>query len=362
MFSLAGTIDHFVPRLPPALVGAASLAAVRGVARRLPAAITHWIDIECRLATDRPQVDLIVRVDPRGREILAAQPWPRLTAFARTWADSASPVHRAVSATWLEFDIDRVGVPGDAPASIRPRIFLDLARDAYAAPSATCRLQAIAGALVPFVGEPTPGWLRRGLERCLHHLPPQAYLLYVGLPAQDRIRQVRLCILGLGEPRLAAYLRGVGWPGDIDDLRQHLGRLAGAAGGDGMSVATLHLDLDDHDCVKPALGLEYALARRPQVRGAIRETAFLERLVACGVCDAGKRDALLQWPGCARETLPHALWPSIVMRRLSHVKIVYDPPRAGEAKAYLCGSHERRPALQRRSGDPPLVDRADPAA
>jgi hypothetical protein len=315
--------------------------------------MTHWIDIECRLGADRPQVDLIVRIDRRGRGMLEAQPWPRLAAFARAWADSAATLERAVNAVWLEFDVvDAVGgvlrMAGDEPAPLRPRVFLDLTRDAYAASSAGCRLTAIIDALAPLAGEPAPRWLRRGLERCLRHLPPSAYLLYVGLPAEDSIRHVRLCVLGLGERRVGAYLHAVGWPGHLADLREHLTRLADLPGREAANVATLHFDIDDQERVRPALGFEYALARRPQVRGTIREKSFFDRLVECAACDARKREALLQWPGCSIETLPHAIWPSLVMRRVSHVKIVYDSPSAFEAKAYLCGSHEWRPALQRR--------------
>jgi hypothetical protein len=350
MFSLAGTIDHFAPRLLPPLVGPAASAAVRRVAHQLPAAMTQWIDIECRLAADRPQVDLIVRVDRRGRGLLAAQPWPRLRAFARTWADSATTVHRAVSAVWLEFDVvDSVrGIPADDHTPLRPRVFLDLTREAYAVSPAARRFTAIIDALAPLVGGPAPRWLRRGLERCLRHLPPSAYLLYVGLPAQDHVHHVRVCVLGLGGPRVGDYLRAVGWPGDLDALREHLRRMAGDPEPDAAGIAIVHLDIDDHERVRPALGFEYALARRPQVRGTIGEETFFERLVASAACDARKRDVLRQWPGCAIETLPHAIWPSLVMRRVSHVKIVYAPPGALEAKAYLCGAHEWRPALQRR--------------
>ena len=66
--------------------------------------------------------------------------------------------------------------------------------------------------------------------------------------------------------------------------------------------AILHFDLDDREGVRPALGFEYPLARRPQVRGTIREAAWFEQLVGCGACDVGKRDALLHWPGCSIDT------------------------------------------------------------
>jgi hypothetical protein len=340
MFSLAGTIDHFAPRLSPPLVAPAALVALRRVARQLPATMTHWIDIECRLAAGQPGVDLIVKIDRRRRELLAREPWPRLRELARAWTDSTTTVHRGVSAVWLEFDIDPGVSATGGGGALRPRVFIDLARDAYVSSARDCRLTTILDAVAPLTDEPAPTWLRRGLDTCLSHLPPDAYLLYIGLPAEDHIRHVRVCVIGLGEHRIAGYLRAVGWPGDRARLRQHLARTSGA------QPTIVHLNLGP-DGVPPALGFEYSFARRPQVRGTIEEHGFLDRLVAAGLCDDDKRRALLEWPGCAIETLPHALWPAVVVRRVSHVKIVYDPPSTVEAKAYLCGSHEWRPAVQR---------------
>jgi hypothetical protein len=98
----------------------------------------------------------------------------------------------------------------------------------------------------------------------------------------------------------------------------------------------------------PRAGVELALAREPQVRGRLVETAFLSRLVETGLCTPGRRDALLAWPGTRRCTLPHELWESVMVRRVNCVKLV-SGPQGVEAKAYLLACS--LPAPARRAGD-----------
>jgi hypothetical protein len=69
-----------------------------------------------------------------------------------------------------------------------------------------------------------------------------------------------------------------------------------------------------------------------------------------GLCAPGKRDALLSWPGHCYPIESGDAWPesliidallrranvfSVIGRRLSHVKLLIEDDRIGEAKAYL---------------------------
>jgi hypothetical protein len=193
------------------------------------------------------------------------------------------------------------------------------------------------------VGSPVPAWLSDGVAACLRELPPAAELLYVGLPADERIAAVRLCMLGVDDGRAADYLERVGWRGYVAALRRTLGTISG-----GRHAATrgaiLHLDLTDRG-IGSRIGLEFPFQRRSQVKGVVAETEFLDDLVGRGACTPGKRDAILSWPGCEMAILPHAIWPSLVLRRISHVKVVVDGDGPPEAKAYLCVAHAWRPEL-----------------
>jgi hypothetical protein len=86
--------------------------------------------------------------------------------------------------------------------------------------------------------------------------------------------------------------------------------------------------------------LEYVLARRSQLRGVLAETEFLARLVKMGLCSDEKRAALFEWPGWGWDSMPHECWPSVVVRRVNHVKVLWDVDAPVAAKAYLCFCHE----------------------
>jgi hypothetical protein len=360
-FSLAGTIDHIAARLPHALIAPAALGRVRRLAESFPASLTSWIDLECRLRAGDPQVDLSVRIDARGRQQLAqhsgarlpshAVAWQRVAAFAQAWADPATATYRCVAAVWLEFDL----AEGADPASVPPRMFIDLARHAGGAADGVGPIGALGtvmAALAPVVGPRIPEWLRGGVGRCLEALPPSAELLYVGLPVDERLTSLRLCVLGLNERHCAEYLGAVDCQSHVSSSGRALGTWRGRRRDHAVRGAMLHLDLDDRGRVGSRLGLEYPLRRRPQVMGVIADTDFLAELVACGVCTPDKRDAILAWPGCEVATLPHEIWPSLVMRRVSHVKVVSNREAPPEAKAYLCFAHAPRLAAGVRR--PPL--------
>jgi hypothetical protein len=351
MFSLAGTIDYIAPRLQGALVAPEALTAVRALAESIPASLTSWIDFECRLREGRPQVDLSVRIDRRARDRFArysreraaasgGAAWHRAAALGQAWADPATSTSVAVGGLWLEFDL----AAGIDPATAPPRLFIDFVRQA---PAPADRLDILADALAPITGSPRPEWLRAGIHRCVHALPAAAGIVYVGLPADDRVTAVRLCVIGMDEADAAGYLETVGWPGDVAvlDRRPGSGRARGGI---------VHLDLDDRGGIGSRIGLEYPLRRRPQVKGVVADTALLDHLVASGACAAAKREAMLAWPGCELGVLPHEIWPSLVMRRVSHVKFVCDRDEPFEAKAYLCVAHEWRQELARSV--PPLFE------
>jgi hypothetical protein len=367
-FSLAGTIDCAAAHLPPGLITADAWALVRQIADSLPASLTNWVDFECRLRGDAAQVDVSLRIDRRGRDQLAgharvrsaqsppaARPaWRRVASFTREWADACTSIHRDVDAMWLEFDVD----PRADLAAARPRVFVDLAPHARTAPR---RPGAIASALAPFVGRVAPAWVTGGVARCLAALPPDAGVLYVGLPAGERVATVRLCLRGLDHSRAAEYLGAAGWPGDIADFRRRLAAWHRPGPARFACGAILHVDLDARGGLGSRIGLEYPLRRRPQVKGGVAESGLLDDLVACGACAPAKRDAILAWPGCGMTVLPHELWPSLVLRRISHVKIVYDSGRPIEAKAYCCFAHAWRPRLA-SAYRPPALSAVPPIA
>lgn len=341
MRSLAHTLDALAAYLPPALVTPAGYRSAREVAAQLPAALTRWTYLECRLGGRPAPVDVIVEIDSAGRNILTganralapgpgveADPvWARVVELCRRWADPASPLARWVECLWLEFDA------GPGPA--RPGVFIGLAPCAHAAGSADKRCARAAHALETLLGAPLDAGRLAALRRCYRSLPRGASILYAGSLLPRGGGTLRLCASGIGVRELPVFLRAAGWPGPYAPLETLLPALHAVREGAALrDPALLHLDLGAGG-VQPRLGLEYVFGWKEQARGRLAETAFVNHLAARGLCTAAEAAALAAFPGCATEQLPHELWRSLVLRRVNHVKLVLDGERPPEAKGYL---------------------------
>jgi hypothetical protein len=102
----------------------------------------------------------------------------------------------------------------------------------------------------------------------------------------------------------------------------------------------VHLDARD-DGAGPRLGVEVPLQRRAQLEGSLRESAWV-RSLAGPAAAAEKVEALHAWPGWTAAVLPHQPWRSLLVRRVNHVKLVFQEGCAPQAKAYLAVRHTPR--------------------
>lgn len=343
MWSLAQTIDRMTSWLPPALAAGDGFARAIDAARRLPAALTNCVFFELWPPDGAARVDLIVRLDTRGRALLAdprlraldaslrAEPaWQRVAAFARAWAADGL-LDRHVEGAWLEFDLD----PAQPDPWLRPRVFVDIALGRHAPPSRDTALAVAMRAWRPLASDPMPSRLHDRLRACFACLPLGGAVRYLGFSPDQPDRGLRVCATRLGEawPR---YLATIGWPGDARDLQARvMAPIAQAVGGAApQGAAVVHLDLTPD--VAPRLGLEFAFDRSSQQRGRVDERALLDLLVSQAWCSAESRDGLLQWPGRSVELMPHDIWHSRVGRRVSHVKVTYATGKPIAMKTYLC--------------------------
>jgi hypothetical protein len=346
----------------PRLISPSAFSAIDSVARVLPSTLAHnTFGFECRLGEDLPRADFLVLATAAcGRDSLAGHhptsrlpdhlmadtAWRRVRDLAVAWAEPSSPLYHAVDNVWLEFDVE-----GPVPEIPVPSVFFGLLANARtdATREQGNRYQATAETAIRLLsgGEPSPRALE-ALSRCFRALLPEERVFQVGLMLSRGAGPVRLCIWWPRSPeRIVEYLVGVGWPGDEAALRRVLEPLF-------RSVDRVLLDIDVGETVGAKVGLECYFEGRRQPRREPRWGAFLDSLVRQGLCTAGKREALLAYPGYSGQNAKDVTWPaalrrasqllggrssSTFVRTLHHVKIVYQPGRPLEAKAYLAANH-----------------------
>ena len=327
-YSLDDYLQVVASHLPPALLSPQALLHIRRLARALaPASLFGF---ESRLATADATVDFLVGFaassasralfdsgtfeDARASGLLAQPGWAPFRAFAAEWADPASQLYAEGDTVWLEFD---VASGGDVLAV--PNVFFGLKASGTAQAVAAIGLQCL-------LGEPRAAVVVQRLARCFDALPPQARIRYVAVMLARQVEGVRVIIYPEHWDQIAPYLERIGWPGPLDEVVEVLAPYC-------QQAVRLGLAVDVGASVGPKIGLECFLDERLHPRPDPRWPAMLEQLVAAGLCTHDKRDALLSWPGGQRTS--QFLWPSVFLRRLNHLKLVYAPGRPLEAKAYL---------------------------
>jgi hypothetical protein len=283
--------------------------------------------------------------------VRASPAWSRAERFCRRWSDPATPLHQCIESLWLEFDLDGHG------SDLQPRFFADLAPPARHRLRGTECERLVCDVHSALAERPLAPGTRRLVSRCLESAPPGASLLSIGLPHDDGGERLRLCFVGFADVQIDPYLRTVGWnPARrvADVTLACLASMAGAFHRPGAAITMLHVDIE-RDAIGSRAGLELAFARRPQLAARVAERDALDRLGFLLGCDPARCDALLAWPGRSRITLPHELWPSVIVRRLNHVKVVVDSTGGPhDAKAYLCAY---RPTLRARAATLPASAR-----
>lgn len=328
-------VDEIAPAGWPATLGRTASATLADVARRLPVAGTAAIIAECRLDEVPARVDVSVRLTQDAAAWIAAHDGSGLLAPAhparsvvRQLLDEFRPdgiARVARRECWLEFDSDS----NDALSP--PSCFVAIRRDRSVSGDAVAELLRI---VAPHVAAP----VRHEVARVVDALPLRASLAQLGLMlGRSPDAPIRLCVRGASADELdAIWARvGRGGPSPAPALREW-------SGGDDAARAD-YVDFDVLEGLGSRVGLEFRCDRRSQARGALRERAWLLRLRAAGFIAAEWIDALCEWPGARRVTLPHQLWPSLTARVVNHCKLIVADGAVTAVKAYCMLLHQDAP-------------------
>ncbi|WP_438030144.1 hypothetical protein [Sorangium sp. So ce233] len=323
------------PLLPRELVDDGAWARVTRVAGSLPSAMVLH-SLECRLAGGASQVDYLAcaaRRDGSAPMLAASDPrrWFDLDASAETaparigallaaWGAPTSAMADAISAVWLEFDLDGVRRPV-------PRVGLCVDPNLGHGSHAPSRepTEAAEQALALLRGGLSAS-ARSALRRAIEALPPGGRAVHVGVAVASPEEWLR-CVPALPREDIPGYFERLGWRLP-PSAREALDELCIPRDG----RAKIDVDIVDGELL-PKLGVFSELwPHGAAVRGAAG--ALLDRLVDRGLCTIEKQEALCRWPGRSTARIEGVSWP-IALDRMVDLKIVLWPDGRHEAKAYL---------------------------
>lgn len=349
------------PYMPHQLVSPKNLSCISAIARMLPGDITNFFGFECRLGTSSSRADFLLTTakSESGRgilsgdhatiklpEILYTNPvWNCIQNFCRHWADPISPLYEKVDNIWLEFDVDSQLPQIPVPSFFWGSKTIKASHSNTILPKLTTHPQQwlTETALPLLLNQLLSVQVEQKLFECLDSLPTQAYIFQMGVMLARKSDAVRICVRDITPPQIPEYLTRIGWRGSVSDIKALILKLSNL-------VERIDLDLDVSSTILPKLGLECYVQIKPDSKGL----QFLDYLVDAGLCLPEKRDALVAYPGHIHERLNRELWPqhlrhfsdflegrvlSTFFRTIHHIKVIYQPDRALEAKAYLGVKH-----------------------
>jgi hypothetical protein len=329
-----GSVDLIESCFNPLLLPAESIVHIRRVARMLPVGAVDFFGFECRLGPEIAPADCAFNLTPEGAKMLAGRDeaappeelqygvWERIREFYSLWADTAETPYADAGSTWFEFDVSS----GDPSPNM---LF------GYWPGRSRSRTPAwLIDTIIPLLlASPISPEFRRNFLHCFETLPAGTSDFQIGVMLSRGIAAVRLCVFDLPQGQVFPWLDRVGWNGPREELRQYMDALRPHA-----DFLGLHLDVGEQ--VYPHIGIEPNFTAGCWSRQPHREQRWhgqFQQLIELGVMTPEKRQALLSWIG--HKSIVSGGRDTLLLRGLSHLKVVLRPGRPAIAKGYFGIAH-----------------------
>ena len=321
------------------LVSSESFSCFNAIAKVLPGFSTAIL--ECRLKDNQPRVDLEVNLSNKSfinlpKELLKYPEWQFCHDIYQDWIKNNHSLSEKVEHIWLEFDIEE-----NSCLNTLPCIFLGLNRDKFNHQNLIEISSRLLNRQLPFSFE-------SNLKHSIDCLSSKTCVFYLGAMLSRSEQTVRIVSL-ISSERILDYLKQIGWCGSQKVIKSLLSKLS-------KFTDYMCLSYDVGETVMPRIGLECYLSKQPKYES--RWKLLLNYLVELNLCSEFKRDALLNWSGYHKKLSKSTylskdnnkskwnnvflkqLEPTAFIRKISHIKVVYNSDGSLEAKAYLHLCHE----------------------
>jgi len=335
------------------LVSKDNFKEILDIARLFPGNLTSFLGFECRLGTldaradwafaisglngDRFVLANLLNENYLPRKILDKNEWRQIKDFAKTWADPQSILNDKVQCFWIEFDM-----PEDSPDIPIPCIFFGPTKVPKGCSANNFNnYEWLTKIALPLLrGEPLSRAVELNLKNCIEQMPKNTTLFQVGTLLSRATDGVRIYINKFQPKEVIPYLNSLGWFDETGEFTKLIKDIKNMA-----DRFVVSFDVNQ-DGIGPRVGIELSFASKT-FQKETRWAKLLGYLVKKDLCLKVKRDALLNYPGSEEEFTGGVMEPlkaasenlnnifsSIIVRYISHIKIVYQPGELLEAKAY----------------------------
>lgn len=325
--TVVNSLDLVEPLLMKGLVSKECLEHARKVAALFPINTVSFFGFETRLADEQNlSTDCALNFTPLGAELLSrgqlgyeSETWKKVWHFYQCWANSHTEPFADAPATWLEFD--------SGPQEPTPNLLFGYWPDDSKTNRPWPWMQET---IFPMLfGGNYGSNLHDCVEHCFQALPEGTGDFQIGLMLARPIQALRLCVFDIPINKVPAYLQSIHWQGNIPTLEKYLAAFAPYC-----DFVGLHLDIASQ--VLPHIGIEPnfkagSWARQPHLEK--RWHGLFEQLANANLLSDSKHAALLDWVG--HQHVQYTDQPSLLLRGLSHLKVVMSAEGVGMAKAYF---------------------------
>ncbi len=328
---------------------------ILSIAENFPGNVTSFLGFEIHLrdATQRADWAFAISGEGSDREVLVnlmkngqlpqkffEQPeWRHIAEFSEAWTDQTSMLQKHIKCFWLEFDM-----PDTPPTVFIPSVFFGPEKlpEGIASNEASQYHWLLDTALPILRGQQLSKKIQHHVLNCIKKIPATASLFQVGTMLSRSSNDIRLYINRINPKDIIPYLKTLGWSDEtgefqslIDDLQNKADRFV------------LSFDVTETG-IGLRLGIDCSFASN-RFHQENRWKELFDYLVEKGMCLPEKRDALLGYSGIDYSDISSSsvmkplvsasrhlddLLSNKLVRYISHIKVVYHPDRALEAKAY----------------------------
>lgn len=340
--SLTADLNLIYATMPSGLLndeGYERLAAVTG---RLPAELTNFWGLECRLHKQAPLTDILleIRKNSPGLKLLAGQGtdvldelcqkyaiWKEIRSFASQWVCSQTLLNSRILNLWLEFDTEKPVSLEALPMLVgQPSVFLGF-RSSELPAEELRELLRQSGKVLQI-----PGEFLDTIVSFIADIPSPGQLFQLGSMLGRPCRDIRVCVNKLSPRVVPGWLAHMGWRGSVEALTAALNKLS-------PFVRTLAVDLSLTEIgISEKIGIECYLdwdQNNPELW-----SGFLDMLEEVIPIQSSKRSGLLQYSGklpmpVSRRKDTADTLSLFLFKMIHHIKLGFHKDRIEDAKAYL---------------------------